>query len=217
MPVRILLIGPPGVGKGTQAALLQDRFGAVPLASGNIFRQQIADGTELGLTAKRFMDAGQLVPDEVTIGMMETYLSAPEVTKNGFILDGFPRTVEQARALDGLLTKLGQSVDKVVMLKVADSVVIERLSGRLSCPNCGAIYHVRSKPPEVDGICDVCGASLTVRDDDKPEVIANRLAVFRKATEPVAAYYRERGNLHEVEGDLPAEAVHQLVAAGLEG
>ncbi len=215
MPLNLLLIGPPGVGKGTQAALLTQRLGLVQLASGDIFRAESAAGSELGLRAKEFMDAGKLVPDEVTIGMMEARISSEEVQAAGFVLDGFPRTVEQAVALDALLERIGVTLARVITLEIDDEVVVSRLSGRRVCPECSAVYHLKAHPPAKEGACDNCGAQLVMREDDAPETIRARLDVFHQMTRPVVRHYEATGKLHRVNGFQSAEDVYSEMTAGL--
>ncbi|MCH8978886.1 MAG: adenylate kinase [Armatimonadetes bacterium] len=213
--MNLLLIGPPGVGKGTQAALLTQRLGLVQLASGDIFRAEIAAGSELGLRAKQFMDDGKLVPDEVTIGMMEARISSEKVRAAGFVLDGFPRTVEQSVALDALLDRLGVDLARVITLEIDDEVVVGRLSGRRVCPECGSVYHLQAHPPAKEGVCDRCGAQLVARDDDVPETIRARLQVFHQTTRPVIDHYEASGKLHRVDGDRGAEDVYSDMTEGL--
>lgn len=209
--VRIVLIGPPGVGKGTQSELLTSHYGCIPLSSGAIFRSEIEAKTDLGEMAKRYIDAGRLVPNGVTIQMMAKRLRTPEVLKNGFILDGFPRTVEQAEALDQLLTELEQPLRVVVSLDADDEVIVNRLSGRMGCTRCGAIYHANNKPPKREWICDVCNSPLFVRDDDQPETIRNRLRVFKENTAPVVEHYRKKGLLLTVCGEQPPKEVFVVI------
>lgn len=213
--MRILLIGPPGVGKGTQAGLLQQETGAVPLASGDIFRAEIKNQTELGLLAKSYSDRGELVPDEVTIRMMGAKLQCQAIRDCGFILDGFPRTVGQAEALENLLAEMGLPLDAVVALVVDDEIVVERLSGRRTCPTCGAIYHVSNKPPKVEDVCDQCGSGLVVRADDRPDTIRERLRVFHENTEPVEAWYQNKGLLRRIDGSASRDEVFASILAAL--
>lgn len=213
--MRILLIGPPGVGKGTQAALLRDRTGAFPLASGDIFRYEIQNETELGKLASAYIQRGELVPDEVTIGMMSRHLARDEVKQNGYILDGFPRTVEQAIALDHVLDDLNLPFQAVVSIEVPEEMIVSRLSGRLICTGCGAVYHREAYPPQTDGVCDRCGSELKTRPDDNPETVRKRLQVFRESTAPVIAYYSQKGLLRRVDGSLPPETVYEHIVDGL--
>ncbi len=205
--MRILLIGPPGVGKGTQAELLGERFGIAHIASGDIFRAELQGNTTLGRIAKEYMERGELVPDQVTIDMMAKRILSPAARDNGFVLDGFPRTVAQAEALDLLLTSLDMALDRVVVLNVPDDVVHERLGGRLSCSRCGAAYHLKFNPPKREGECDRCGGELAVRKDDEPETIRERLRVYRASTAPVVAHYERQGKVVRLDGGLSREDV----------
>ncbi len=213
--LRIILIGPPGVGKGTQSALMQSRLGAVPLSSGTIFRAEIEAQTDLGELAKSYIDRGELVPNGVTIQMMLKRLRSPEVAQKGFILDGFPRTVRQAEALDEELAKHGIELDEVVSLEVPEDIIVERMSGRLGCTRCGEIYHRVNKPPKREGFCDRCNSPLFVRQDDQPETIRERLRVFKENTLPVINYYRERGKLLEVDASRDPEEVYAEIVGKL--
>jgi adenylate kinase len=213
MSKRLILIGPPGVGKGTQAALLEARLGMHPLSSGVIFRQEIEADTDLGRLAKSYIDRGELVPNGVTIEMMAKRLRKEEVRRSGFVLDGFPRTVRQAEALDLMLSDMELRIDAVILLAVDDEVVVHRLSGRSGCTKCGEIYHRDSKPPRRDGLCDKCNSPLFVRTDDRPETIRERLRVFRESTAPVADYYRAQGLLRTIDASGAPEAVFD----GIEG
>lgn len=215
MPIRIILIGPPGVGKGTQASLLEHRLGVKPLSSGVIFRSEIEAQTDLGELAKSYIDRGELVPNGITIQMMVKRLRGDEVRKHGFILDGFPRTVRQAEALTVELDKENIQLDGVVSLEINDDVVVGRLSGRLGCTKCGEIYHAQSKPPKREGFCDKCDSPLIVRSDDKPETIRERLRVFHENTKPVADYYESRGQLKKIDGVQEPEAVYAAILAAL--
>lgn len=209
--MNMVLIGPPGVGKGTQAAMLDDRLGMRQLSSGLIFRTEIEAQTDLGNLAKRYIDQGRLVPNGVTIEMMAKKLRDPETRKRGFVLDGYPRTVEQAKALDLLMEEMGLCLDQVVSLSVEDHVVVERLSKRIGCTKCGAIYHSVHKPPKREGICDSCNSPLFVRSDDRPDAILERLRTFREATAPVIGYYHEKGILKVVDAALDPEAIYLLI------
>lgn len=195
--MRIVLFGPPGSGKGTQAGILKEKTGAAHISTGDALREAVANKTRVGLEAKSYMDKGELVPDSVVIAIAEQKLSS--TGNNGFILDGFPRTVAQAEALDEALRGLGKPLEHVVNLIVDEDELVKRLSGRRVCPSCGEPYHVDTKAPARDNICDKCGAGLIHRDDDKPEAILNRLRVYKAQTEPVLGYYESRGLLRHVE------------------
>ncbi len=209
MSIRLILIGPPGVGKGTQAALIEERLGAKTLSSGVIFRQEIEAETDLGRLAKSYIDHGQLVPNGVTIEMMSKRLRSDEIRRRGFVLDGFPRTMRQAEALTELLEEMEVKVDRVVSLEVDDDVVIKRLAGRMGCTKCGEIYHEGTKPPKREGLCDKCNSPLLIRDDDKPETIRERLRVFRENTKPVVDYYEAAGMLKRVDAGGAPETVYR--------
>lgn len=198
--LRIVLIGPPGVGKGTQSEFLVAKTGAKPLSSGAIFRAEMEAGTDLGNLARRYIDQGRLVPNGVTIEMMAKRMRTPEVLKYGFILDGFPRTVDQAKALDMLLEELEQPLQGVVDIEVDDEIVVGRLSGRMGCTRCGAIYHSINKPPKREWACDNCNSPLFVRSDDTPEAIRERLQIFHDQTAPVIEHYAGLGLLRRIDG-----------------
>jgi len=212
--VRLVFLGPPGSGKGTQAALLKEAFGFCQVSTGDILRQAVAGGTPLGLQAKACMDAGELVPDPVVIGIVQEKLAGPECRK-GFVLDGFPRTTGQAEALDAILHDFSAPIDRAVAFRVDDEAVVGRLSGRRTCAKCQAMYHVSFAPPRVAGVCDRCGGELVQRPDDREEVIRQRLRVYEENTRPLLDYYRGRGQLVEIPAGGPVEAVHAaLKAAG---
>lgn len=213
--MRLILIGPPGVGKGTQAALLEQRLGLKPLSSGVIFRSEIEAETDLGRLAKRYIDHGELVPNGVTIEMMAKRIRNDEVRRSGFILDGFPRTVRQAEALDEMLQEMGMDIDEVVSIEVHDDVVVGRLSGRMGCTKCGEIYHANTKPPKREGLCDKCNGPLFVRTDDQPETIRDRLRTFHENTKPVIEHYAGRGKLLRIDGSKTPEEVYEAIVAGL--
>ena len=216
--MRLILIGPPGVGKGTQSALLVARQGLIPLSSGDIFRKEIEAKTDLGRLAKRYIDHGELVPNGVTIEMMAKRLRDDEVRKGGFVLDGFPRTSRQAEALDEILFEMEMGLDKVVSIEVDEETIVGRLSGRLGCTKCGELYHSVNKPPKREGLCDKCDSPLFVRTDDQAETIRERLRVFREKTAPVIEYYRASGDLQVVDGcDDPEDVFGQIVADAPEG
>jgi len=212
----LILLGPPGAGKGTQAALISQEAGVAHVATGDLFRENIRNQTELGLQAKAFVDKGSLVPDELTVRMLLDRLDRPD-TQKGVLLDGFPRTVDQARALDEALKERGQAVDKVLYINVGEEEVVRRLAGRWTCRQCGAVYHQVFSPPKQQGKCDQCGGELYQRDDDKPETVRNRLGVYSQQTAPLIDYYKGQGKLLEVNCEQEADAVGRdlLKAAGL--
>jgi adenylate kinase len=204
--MRVVFLGPPGAGKGTQAERLAAALGVPRVATGDIFRQAVREGTPLGRQAKEYMDRGALVPDDVTVGIVRERLAQPDCAA-GFVLDGFPRTLPQAEALDRILGELGRPVQHAVLLTVPDEEIVRRAAGRRVCPRCGATYHLVSSPPRVDERCDACGEALVLRDDDREETVRSRLEVYRRQTEPLAAYYRQRGLLRPVDGTGPIDAV----------
>ncbi len=204
--MRLVLVGPPGAGKGTQAEFIASHLSVPKISTGDIFRANVSQGTPLGVEAKRYMDAGDLVPDEVTINMVRDRLAAPDAS-DGFLLDGFPRTVPQAQALDKLLADLGTGLDIVLELVVDDDEVIRRLSGRRTCRGCGKVWHVEFDPPSRDGVCDRCGAELFQREDDKPETIENRLREYAQKTAPLIGYYAAQGRLVGIDATGPVEDI----------
>ncbi len=205
--MKIVFLGAPGAGKGTQAEIVSARFGIPTISTGAIIRQAVKDGTPLGLSVKSYIERGALVPDEVVVSLIRDRLAGPDCAR-GFILDGFPRTVPQAEALD----RMGLRPDNVISLEVADEVIVERMSGRRVCGTCGATYHVVSNPPRAAGVCDKCGDALTVRSDDSPEVVRDRLTVYHSTTEPLKAFYEGLGVLTLVPG---AGAVSETTARTL--
>ncbi len=204
--MRLVLVGPPGAGKGTQAEFIAAHLAVPKISTGDIFRSNVSQGTPLGVEAKRYMDAGELVPDEVTINMVRERLAEPDASE-GFLLDGFPRTTPQAAALDKLLADLGTALDLVLELVVDDDEVIRRLSGRRTCRGCGKIWHVEFDPTTREGVCDRCGAELFQRDDDKPETIATRLREYADKTAPLVDYYGAQGKLVGIDATGPVEDV----------
>ena len=193
--MNIIMLGAPGAGKGTQAAVLCEHFGIPTISTGNMIREALKNGTEMGLKAKSYMDDGKLVPDDVVIGIVKERLSEDDC-KKGFILDGFPRTIPQAEALD----QMGVDIQYVINIDVPDEVITKRMSGRRVCENCGRPYHIESLKPQKDGVCDDCGGTLVQRKDDHPDTVLARLDVYHKETEPLADYYRKQGKLVNVEG-----------------
>jgi len=197
--MKIIMLGAPGAGKGTQAKKLAEKFGIPHISTGDIFRANIKNGTELGKKAKVYMDQGLLVPDELVVDLVVDRLKNADC-KNGYVLDGFPRTIPQAEALDEALSKSGENVEYAINVDVADEVIVNRMSGRRACLSCGATYHVVNIPPKKEGICDVCGKELVLRDDDKPETVKKRLAVYHEQTQPLIDYYAAKGILRTVDG-----------------
>ncbi|HQK24273.1 MAG TPA: adenylate kinase [Synergistaceae bacterium] len=214
--MRLVFIGPPGAGKGTQAATVREKFAVAHISTGDILRSHVARGTPLGLQAKSYMDAGKLVPDGVMIDLIKNRLG-DEDCRQGFILDGFPRTVAQAEALDQALGAQGQDIDKVILFQVTDEVVVERLCSRRVCKQCGAIYHVTFHPTKQEGICDACGGAVIQRDDDREEVIRHRLQVYHDQAMPLVAYYRAKGILAEVDGGVRDAVLRVLASQDLQG
>jgi adenylate kinase len=204
--VRLVLVGPPGAGKGTQAQFIASHFAVPKISTGDIFRTNVSDGTDLGLEARKYMDAGDLVPDEVTIGMVKDRLSHDD-TSEGFLLDGFPRTVQQAVVLDDMLAGHDVGLDVVLELVVDDEEVVRRLSGRRTCRRCGHVWHLDFDPPATDGVCDRCGGELFQRDDDSELTIRHRLEVYADQTSPLIGYYGDRGLLSGVDATGPVEDV----------
>ncbi|HET7736870.1 MAG TPA: adenylate kinase [Nocardioidaceae bacterium] len=212
--MRLVLVGPPGAGKGTQAQFIASHFAVPKISTGDIFRANVSEGTDLGLEAKKYMDAGDLVPDEVTIGMVEDRLRHDDASE-GFLLDGFPRTVHQAEVLDHLLEGQGASLDVVLELVVDDEEVVRRLSGRRTCRRCGHVWHLDFDPPAVDGRCDRCSGELFQRDDDSEDTIRHRLEVYADQTSPLIGYYGDRGLLRGVDATGPVEDVTERAISAL--
>ncbi|RPI62039.1 MAG: adenylate kinase [Planctomycetaceae bacterium] len=213
--MRIVLMGPPGAGKGTQAKRLAEQFGMKHLSSGDILRAEKAGGSELGKTLAKYMDAGQLVPDDVVVSVMAKALTSDGSA--GLLLDGFPRTVPQAQSLDAQLAQAGKPLDAVVVMTADESLILNRITGRWSCPACGEVYHTVTMPPKQAGVCDKCGAALTQRADDTEAVVRKRLDAYNRQTEPVIGYYRSRGDIKmiEVDGGAPAAKVTADIASAL--
>jgi adenylate kinase len=197
--MNLILLGPPGAGKGTQAELLIEKYNIPHISTGDIFRAAIKEGTALGIEAKRYMDSGQLVPDEVVIGIVKERLLKKDAQK-GFLLDGFPRTVPQADALAQFLTGMGRSITLVINIEAGSEVLMKRLTGRRVCRNCASVYHIENKPPRVSGVCDHCGGEVYLRNDDAPETVKKRLDVYQAQTEPLINYYKEKGLLVSFDG-----------------
>ena len=197
----IVMLGAPCAGKGTQAKMIAEKYMIPHISTGDIFRANIKNGTELGKQAKEYMDKGQLVPDELTVKILLDRV-AQEDCKNGYVLDGFPRTIPQAEVLDKALTELGDHIDYAIDVNVPDENIIKRMSGRRACLTCGATYHIEHVPPKKEGICDACGNELVLRDDDKPETVKNRLDVYHKQTQPLIDYYTEKNILKTVDGTV---------------
>jgi adenylate kinase len=212
--LNLVLLGPPGSGKGTQGERLQQDLRLPYYATGDILRTAVREGTDLGNEAKEYMDRGDLVPDEVMVGLIAERVSSDEAS-DGFILDGFPRTNAQAEALDAKLAELGRGLTAVVLIDVPDEEVVRRLSGRRLCPS-GHVFHMEFDPPKEEGVCDICGEPLEIRDDDKPEVVRHRLSTYHDKTEPLTSYYDDRGLLHRIDGvaspDDVSDAIRGMLA-----
>ena len=208
--MKIIMLGAPGAGKGTQAKRIAEKYGVPHVSTGDIFRANIKNGTQLGMEAKKYMDQGLLVPDELTVRILLDRV-AQDDCKNGYVLDGFPRTIPQAEVLDEALTKLRDKIDYAIDVNVPDENIIRRMSGRRACLTCGATYHIEHIPPKQEGICDKCGSELVLRDDDKPETVKNRLAVYHEQTQPLIDFYEKKGALRSVDGTLPMEEVFAAI------
>jgi len=214
--MNIILLGPPGAGKGTQAQFLEKKYGMIQLSTGDMLRAAVKRGEPLGLEAKKLMDAGKLVPDDLMIRMIEDRIAKPDCG-NGFILDGFPRTVPQAEALDVMLAAHKKNLDAVIELKVDEDALVERVTGRFTCAKCGTGYHSKFKPTKVEGVCDVCGSTEFVcRPDDNPETMKTRLKAFQEQTAPILPYYRAKGLLKSVDGMAPMDQVQKSVQSILD-
>lgn len=204
--MKIVMLGAPGAGKGTQAKKIADKYQIPHISTGDIFRANIKGGTKLGRSAKGYIDKGQLVPDEITIGMLMARIQADDC-HSGYVLDGFPRTIPQAESLTAALDRNGACIDYAINVDVPDQAIISRMSGRRACMTCGATYHIVYNPPKKEGICDVCGGELILRDDDKPETVLNRLNVYHDQTKPLIRYYEKEGVLNEVDGTRRLDSV----------
>ena len=204
--MKIIMLGAPGAGKGTQAKQIADKYAIQHISTGDIFRANLKAGTELGKKAKEYMDQGLLVPDELTCDLVMDRIGQDDC-KNGFVLDGFPRTIPQAEALDAALTKINQKMDYAIDVDVPDENIVNRMSGRRACLNCGATYHIVSIPTKVEGVCDRCGSPVVLRDDDQPETVKKRLDVYHEQTQPLIDYYKEQNILRTVDGTQPMEDV----------
>ena len=210
--MKIIMLGAPGAGKGTQAKQIAAKYQIPHISTGDIFRANIKNGTELGKKAKEYMDQGLLVPDELTCDLVMDRIGQADCA-NGFVLDGFPRTIPQAESLDAALSKIGQKMDFAIDVDVPDSHIVKRMSGRRACLSCGATYHIVAIPRKKEGICDACGKELVLRDDDKPETVQKRLDVYHEQTQPLIDYYKKQGILHSVDGTQPMEDVFANIDA----
>ena len=210
--MKIIMLGAPGAGKGTQAKKIAEKYEIPHISTGDIFRANIKNGTELGIKAKAYMDKGSLVPDELTCDLVMDRI-AQEDCKNGFVLDGFPRTIPQAKALDSALEKINEKMDFAVDVDVPDENIVNRMGGRRACLNCGATYHIVFNPTKLDGVCDTCGKQTVLREDDKPETVQNRLHIYHEQTQPLLDYYKEQNILKSVDGTKPMDEVFSDIVA----
>ena len=210
--MKIIMLGAPGAGKGTQAKMIAEKYGIPHVSTGDIFRANIKNGTELGMEAKKYMDQGQLVPDELTVKILLDRV-AQDDCKNGYVLDGFPRTIPQAEVLDKALTELGDAIDFAIDVNVPDENIVKRMSGRRACLSCGTTYHIEHIPPKKEGICDKCGQELVLRDDDKPETVLNRLKVYHDQTQPLIEFYTKKNILKPVAGTKDMKEVFADIVA----
>ena len=210
--MKIIMLGAPGAGKGTQAKMIAEKYGIPHISTGDIFRANIKNGTELGAKAKEYMDKGLLVPDELVVDLIMDRFKADDC-KNGYILDGFPRTIPQAEALENALSANGESIDYAINVEVPDENIVNRMSGRRACVGCGATYHVVYNPTKVENKCDACGAELILREDDKPETVLNRLSVYHDQTQPLIDFYTKKGIIAEVDGTVDMQDVFNAIVA----
>lgn len=208
--MKIIMLGAPGAGKGTQAKMIAEKYDVPHISTGDIFRANIKNGTQLGMEAKQYMDQGLLVPDELTVKILLDRV-AQDDCQNGYVLDGFPRTIPQAQVLDKALTELGDKIDYAIDVDVPDENIVKRMGGRRACLSCGATYHIEHIPPKAEGICDKCGQELVLRDDDKPETVQNRLNVYHEQTQPLIDFYKEKGVLKTVDGTMDMKDVFAAV------
>lgn len=213
--MKIIMLGAPGAGKGTQAKMIADKYGIPHISTGDIFRENIKAGTQLGMEAQQYMNQGLLVPDELTVKILLDRVKKADCEK-GYVLDGFPRTIPQAQVLDQALTEIGEKVDYAINVDVPDENIVNRMSGRRACVTCGATYHVVHIPPQQDGICDKCGKELILREDDKPETVANRLKVYHEQTSPLIEYYTNKDILREVDGTQDMNQVFEEIVGILQ-
>ncbi|MBQ1290474.1 MAG: adenylate kinase [Eubacterium sp.] len=213
--MKIVMLGAPGAGKGTQAIMISEKFGLPHISTGDIFRSNIKNGTELGKEAKKYMDEGRLVPDELTVRILLDRVSREDCA-GGYVLDGFPRTIPQAEVLTKELSAMGDAIDFALNIDVPDENIVNRMSGRRSCPSCGATYHIQYVPPKKEGICDECGNALILRDDDKPETVLNRLKVYHEQTQPLIDYYNAAGVLRTIDGTRDVDTVFNEICSILE-
>ncbi len=214
--MKIIMLGAPGAGKGTQAKKIAEKYSIPHISTGDIFRANIKENTELGQKAKVYMDQGLLVPDELVVDLVVDRLKKDDA-KNGYVLDGFPRTIPQAEALTNALNAIGEKVDYAIDVDVPDESIIRRMSGRRACVSCGGTYHIRYNPTKVEGVCDACGGELILRDDDKPETVQQRLSVYHEQTQPLIDYYTKEGILKEVDGTVDLDVVFQEIVKVLSG
>ena len=212
--MKIIMLGAPGAGKGTQAKKIAEKYGIPHISTGDIFRANIKEGTELGKKAKEYMDQGALVPDSLTLDLIMDRFKAPDCA-NGYVLDGFPRTIPQAEALTKTLAEAGAAMDYAINVEVPDAAIVERMSGRRACLKCGATYHVVYNAPKTEGVCDTCGEELVLRKDDAPETVLNRLSVYHEQTQPLIDYYQKQGILREVDGTKELNEVFEAIIAEL--
>lgn len=210
--MKIIMLGAPGAGKGTQAKMIADKYQIPHISTGDIFRANIKNGTELGKEAKKYMDQGLLVPDELTVRLLLDRVAQPDCSE-GYVLDGFPRTIPQAEVLDEALTKLSDRIDYAINVDVPDENIVNRMSGRRACLSCGATYHLVHIPPKQEGVCDKCGEPLVLREDDKPETVLNRLQVYHEQTQPLIDFYTAKGVLRSVDGTRDMQEVFQSIVS----